>query len=79
MKITKSQLKQIIKEELNETYDSQLTPEQEEVQELIFQLADKIDAMGDSNPEMTDAYVLLFRQLQAAGVNVKMVALYAAP
>ena len=40
MKVTKSQLKQIIKEELQEGgfagHDSGLTPEQEEVQEMIF-------------------------------------------
>ena len=86
MKITKSQLKQIIKEELDESYgasmnpsnwQSELTPEQEEVQELIYQLTDKIEAMGDSNPAMTDVYVNLFRALKSAGISVDRVAMLA--
>jgi hypothetical protein len=55
MKISKSQLKQIIKEELKEQYDAELTPEQQQVEELCYQLVDAIDAMGHSNPELTDA------------------------
>ena len=37
-------------------------------------LQDAIDAMGKSNPEMTDAYISLFRTLATAGVNVGAVA-----
>jgi hypothetical protein len=77
MKISKSQLKQIIKEELKEQYDAELTPEQQQVEELCYQLVDAIDAMGHSNPELTDAYINLFRALQSTGVNVKNVAMLA--
>ena len=38
------------------------------------QLEDALDAMGRSNPEMTDAYISLFRTLEAVGVNVDAVA-----
>ena len=78
MKITRKQLKQIIQEELNEQYGgSELTPEQEKVQDLCHQLADLIYEMGPSNPEMADAYIDLFRALVQAGVNVKAVAMMA--
>ena len=75
MKFTKSQLKQIIKEELSEQFGSELTPEQQQVEELCFQLIDAIDAMGSSNPDLTDAYVSLFRALKDAGVAVDRVAM----
>lgn len=73
MKISKRQLRQIIKEErakLVEQYQQDFTPQEQAVMDLIDQLEDAIDAMGRSNPEMTDAYVSLFRTLAAAGVNV---------
>ena len=77
MKITKQQLKQIIKEELNEQFDVELTPEQQQVEELCYQLSDAIRTMGRSDPSMTDAYINLFRALQSAGLNVKNVAMLA--
>tara|TARA_Y100000310_G_scaffold143501_1_gene142862 strand:- start:687 stop:920 length:234 start_codon:yes stop_codon:yes gene_type:complete len=77
MKITKSQLKQIIKEELNEQFDAELTPEQQQVEELCYQLVDALGAMGRSNPNLTDAYVNLFRALKSAGVAVDRVAMLA--
>ena len=77
MKITKTQLKQIIKEELKEQYDAELTPEQQQVEELSYQLIDAIDAMGRSNPNLTDAYINLFRALKSAGVAIDRVAMLA--
>ena len=77
MKITKSQLKEIIKEELEEQFDVELTPEQQQVEELCYQLADAIRTMDRSDPSMTDAYIDLFRALQSAGVSVKNIAMLA--
>ena len=77
MKISKKQLRQIIKEErakLAEQYSQDFTPQEQAVLDLIDQLEDAIDAMGRSNPEMTDYYVNLFRALGAAGVNVGAIA-----
>ena len=77
MKISKRQLRQIIKEErakLVEQYEQDFTPQEQTVLDLIDQLEDAIDAMGRSNPEMTDAYISLFRTLEAVGVNVDAVA-----
>jgi|TARA_E500000305_G_C3903466_1_gene179881 DNA-binding transcriptional MerR regulator len=47
------------------------------VEEMIYDLIDAIDEMGRSNPDMTDAYIALFRALQGAGVSVKNVAMLA--
>ncbi len=47
------------------------------VEDKIYDLIDAIDEMGKSDPDMTDAYIALFRALQAAGVNVKNVAMLA--
>ena len=77
MKISKRQLRQIIKEErakLAEQYSQDFTPQEQAVLDLIDQLEDAIDAMGRSNPEMTDAYISLLRTLDAAGVNVDALA-----
>ena len=77
MKITKRQLRRIIKEErakLAEQYSQDFTPQEQAVLDLIDQLEDAIDAMGRSNHEMTDAYISLLRTLAAAGVNVGAVA-----
>ena len=73
MKISKRQLRQIIKEErakLVEQYEQDFTPQEQTVLDLMDQLEDALDAMGRSNPEMTDAYISLFRTLEAVGVNV---------
>ena len=75
MKVTKSQLKQIIKEELNEyNGDSELTPEQQTVTELCDQLTEAIYEMERSNPDMTDTYLRLFRALAEKGLNLKFMA-----
>ena len=75
MKITKRQLRRIIKEEYDSGYPSpSFTPEEENVQTQIEGLVDAIEAMGTSNPEMTDDYVYLFRALKAAGVSVDAIA-----
>ncbi len=47
------------------------------VEDKIYDLVDAIDQMGKSNPDMTDAYIILFRALQRAGVNVNNVAMLA--
>ena len=72
MKITRKQLKKLIKEELNEQFGgSQLTPQQEKVENMCFELADAIYDMGQSSPDMTDAYLQVLRAFQQAGVNLK--------
>ena len=81
MKLTKSQLKQLIKEQLNEytEYDmsAKLTPEQQNVTKLCEQLTEAIYDMGDSSADMTDTYLVLFRALAAAGLNLKYMAMMA--
>ena len=76
MKITKRQLRRIIKEEkakLAEQYTQDFTPQEQAVMDLIDQLEDAIYDMGKSNPEMTDYYVNLFRALQSAGINLSSI------
>jgi hypothetical protein len=74
MKITKEKLKELIKEEFDNWGAPQLTPEQEKVSSMIDALIGAIDEMGESNPDMTDIYIALFRALSRAGLNVKAVA-----
>ena len=78
MKVTKSQLKQIVQEELNEymEYDmtAKLTPEQQKVTELCGQLTEAVYEMERSNPDMTDTYLILFRALAEAGLNIEFMA-----
>ena len=60
------------KEELNEQFGgSQLTPQQEKVENMCFELADAIYDMGQSSPDMTDAYLQVLRAFQQAAVNLK--------
>ena len=78
MKITRKQLKKLIQEELNEQFGgSQLTPEQEKVENMCFELADAIYSMGRSDPDMTDAYLQVFRALKQAGLNLNSLAMLA--
>ena len=84
MKITKNQLKQIVKEELDnlKEYEEdnpyasgpQFSEAEQQAVDAINAAADAIINMGQSNPEMTDAYIGLFRVLERAGVNTKAVA-----
>jgi len=83
MKLTKSKLKQIIKEEskkiLSEDEDdwggaAEYTPEQQKVVEVMESLIELIYNMEQSNPEMSDSYIQLFRALRSAGVNILTVA-----
>ena len=81
MKITKEQLKQIIKEEIGkitEYEDSwgsgpEFTPEQQNVMTKIEELMTAFDEMGESNPEMTDHYIMLFRTIRDAGVRIEAI------
>jgi len=77
MKLTQSQLRKLIKEELQEQYGESLAPEKQAVVDAIEQLVDLIYAMGKSNPEMTDYYIMLFRALGSAGVNTAAVSRFA--
>jgi hypothetical protein len=75
MKITKEQLSQLIKEELNQFFGgSELTPEQQTVTELCGQLTEAVYEMERSNPDMTDTYLILFRALAEKGLNLKFMA-----
>ena len=76
MKLTKSQLKQLIKEELSEymEYEGELTPEQQNVTKLCEQLTEAIYDMGEGSADMVDTYLVLFRALAAAGLNIKYMA-----
>ena len=69
MKITKTRLMEIIKEELKEQDAPQLTPEQKKVISLMRNLISAIEAMGQSVPEMTDTYLALLRALKNAGAG----------
>ena len=77
MNITKQQLKRIIKEEIDDLYGEDFTPEQQEVIEMMNSLSAAIRRMGQSNPNMTDNYISLFRALMGVGVNVKNVSMMA--
>lgn len=84
MKLTKSKLKQIIKEELEELatqvneewYDDGpgYTPEQQKVANALEDLIELIYNMERSNPEMTDLYIGLLRALQQSGVKISALA-----
>ena len=78
MKITKRQLTKMVREELKEYDDEaypmpEFTPEEQKVRDLIDEMVNAIEAMGKSNPDMTDDYIYLFRALGAAGVRTEMV------
>jgi len=77
MKITKQQLKRLIKEEVDDLYGEDFTPEQQEVIKMMDSLTEAIKLMGQSNPNMTDNYISLFRALMGVGVNVKNVSMMA--
>ena len=78
MKITKRQLRQIIKEErakLQEQYELTWTPEEKAVIDAIVNLEDALKAMGEGNPDLTDYYVALLRSMkQYAGVDATALA-----
>ena len=73
MKITKKQLQKIIKEELNEYMEPQFSEAEQRAVDAINAAADAIVDMGQSNPEMTDVYIGLFRVLSRAGVSTEAV------
>lgn len=78
MKLTKSKLKQIIKETINEEwYDevTEYTPDQQKVVDAMENLIELIYEMEESNPEMTDLYIQMLRGLQQAGVSIKHLAM----
>ena len=81
MKITKRQLRRIIKEEkakLAEQYSTpEFTPAEEAVIEAMASLETLVEAMGSSNPDMTDYYISLFRAFEKAGLNTKSIAMMA--
>ena len=76
MEITKNDLKAIIREELKkinvkEFVGPEFTPGQQDVIDKIDELIDVVELMGESNPDMTDYYIALFRALQKAGVRLE--------
>ena len=68
MKLTKTKLKQIIKEEFEGTLKES---SREAVEDTIYKLIDELNALGESDPELTDAYVGLMRALRSAGVRIE--------
>mgnify|MGYP003135487697 CR=1 FL=1 len=76
MKLTKTKLKQIIKEELNEYngYGDDLTPEQQKVVSKFQELTEAVYEMGESDPAMTDYYIMLLRALEQSGVRIQALA-----
>ena len=71
MKITTKQLRQIIKEEMEEyTADQSQNPIHGEIFKKILELADLIEEHG-SHPNFTDAYIALLRAAQKGGLNLK--------
>lgn len=77
MKITKSQLRHIIKETINEYNGASYTPEQQAVVDAMNNLTDLIYDMEESDPEMTDSYIRMLRALAAAGVNIQAMVRFA--
>ena len=83
MKITKQQLTKFVKEELDnlKEYEEdnpyasgpQFSDVEQQAVDAINAAADAIVNMGQSNPEMTDVYIGLFRVLERAGVNTEAV------
>ena len=73
MKLTQSQLHKLIKEELQEQYGESFSPEEQAVAVAIEELVGLIEVMGDSNPDLTGRYIMLFRALGSAGVNTSVV------
>ena len=76
MKLTKTKLKQIIKEVLNEYngYGDDLTPEQQKVVSKFQELTAAVNEMGESDPAMTDYYIMLLRALEQSGVRIQALA-----
>ncbi len=69
MKITKKQLRQIIKEQ----YELSWTPEEKAVIDAIVNLEDAFKNMGQGNPDLTDYYIALLRSMKKhAGVDPVM-------
>ena len=52
----------------------EFTAEEKKVLEQIDSLIDAIEEMKESNPELTDHYVNLFRALERVGVDIDAVA-----
>ncbi len=70
MKITKHQLRQIIKEErekIQEYYELTWTPEEQAVIDAIVNLEDALKNMGEGNSELIDYYVALLRSMKKYG------------
>lgn len=77
MKITRRQLRRIIREErqkLNEYYPApEFTPEEQAVIDAMADLEILLANMGQGNPDLTDYYVNLFRAMKKhAGVDPAM-------
>jgi len=73
MKLTKTILKQLIKEEWYND-GTEYTPEQQKVVDAMGDLIELIYNMEHSNPEMTDLYIQMLRALQQAGVRISALA-----
>jgi len=77
MRITKQQIKQLIKEELKtklyeyEWVDPEFSENEQKVIFMIEELVEALKEMGESNPDMTDHYIMLMRALRDAGINLK--------
>ena len=76
MKVTKSTLKKLIREVIEESYgEPDYTPEQRKVADAMSNLIDLIYDMENSDPEMTDLYIAMLRGLRNAGVNINALAM----
>tara|TARA_Y100001973_G_C5097074_1_gene280612 strand:+ start:606 stop:842 length:237 start_codon:yes stop_codon:yes gene_type:complete len=72
MKITKSTLKKLIKEELMKEYElPEFNDKEEAVRVMAEELVEAINQMGRSNPELTDHYIMIMRALRDAGVRLE--------
>ena len=73
MKLTKKQLEQVIKEELQKTLKESHTesdnPKHEEAFKLMLQVS-AILAEHGSHPDLTPAYIELLRTAQAGGLKI---------
>ena len=72
MNITKQQLENIIKEELEDAYraDTSQNPAHQQIFEKIVDATDLLQKHG-SHPNLTDAYIALLRAAKDGGLNIK--------
>lgn len=57
-------------DDLQHPFNSSRITEVEKVEDKVWELVEAIESLGESTPDLVDAYVLLLRTLKKAGVNL---------